>query len=62
MVSPSLFVLIAVLVLLSVCLMVGLLVFFKSIVTLVEGEPILDMSAVILWENNQKRPAPIPEL
>ena len=48
MVSPSLLVLIAVLVLLNVCLIVGLLVFFKSIVTFVEGEPILEISAVIL--------------
>ena len=27
----------------------------------VEGEPISDISAVTLWENNQKSPAPIPE-
>ena len=60
--SPSLLVFTAVLVLLNVCLMVGLLVFFKSIVTLVLGDPIPEMSAVILCENNQKSPAPIPGL
>ena len=47
-------------VLLRVCLSVGLLVFFSSIVMLVEGDPMSDISAVILWENNQNSPAPIP--
>ena len=59
--SASLLVLIAVLVFLKDWLSVGLFVFSRSIVMLVEGEPISDISAVILWENNQKSPAPIPE-
>ena len=60
-VSASLLVLIAVLVFLNDWLSVGLLVFSRSIVMFVEGEPISDISAVTLWENNQKSPAPIPE-
>ena len=60
-VSASLLVLIAVLVFLKDWLSVGLLVFSRSIVMFVEGEPISDISAVTLWENNQKSPAPIPE-
>ena len=59
--SASLLVLIAVLVFLKDWLSVGLFVFSRSIVMLVEGEPISDISAVILWENSQNSPAPIPE-
>ena len=58
--SASLLVLIAVLVFLRDWLSVGLLVFSRSIVMFVEGEPISDISAVIFWENSQKSPAPIP--
>ena len=50
-----------VLVLLSVCWMVGLLVFLISTVTFVDGDPMPDISAVILVENSQNRPALIPE-
>ena len=46
---------------LNVCCTVGLFVFFTSTVTFVEGDPMPDMSALILWENNQNSPAPIPE-
>ena len=59
--SASLLVLVAMFVFLRDWLMVGLLVFSRSMVMFVAGEPISDISAVILCENNQKSPAPIPE-
>ena len=62
MVSPSLLTLVAVLVFLRICLMVGLLTFSIATVTFVLGEPILEMLApeVVCWEAIQASPMASP--
>ena len=59
----SLLVLVAVLSLMTVCVMVGLLTFSIPTVTFVFGDPILEMLALHVgcWEANQAAPAPRPE-
>ena len=63
MVSSSLLTLVAVLVFLRICLMVGLLTFSIATVTFVLGEPILEMLApeVVCWEAIQASPIARPE-